>query len=176
MIFCAGSTSLAQTDTCIYILTSSAASCDTCCDACLDVVTTGDCPDFAIQWIPDFLNCQACASVTYTALIYTEFGETIYDSITVGTEPVNLNITKVETENKFKVYPNPVLNNIKIVLSLEKEYQNISLIIYNILGEKICEIPYSENNISVGFLKKGIYVIAAVSNNQVLARSKFIKE
>lgn len=62
------------------------------------------------------------------------------------------------SKNDFIVYPNPVNDSISI--SLPDGYDNGSIFIYNVLGQKILEnsITSQTSNISLKFLDKGIYV------------------
>ena len=172
------STAISQSNPCGFVLVSTAASCDTCCDACLAVAITGNCSNttYTITWSPFYDACNACPGTTYTATILDNYGNTIIDSILVDTVQVNLSVPSLNLQNSFEVYPNPVKTDLNLELSVQKEYQDINLIIYNLLGEKVFETPFSDNTIPVDFLEKGIYIISAVANNIVLAHSKFIKE
>lgn len=73
-------------------------------------------------------------------------------------------------QNSFSFYPNPA----KGILNIEG--QNIrSISIYNTLGQEETKFSYSENQIDISNLRKGIYILNILSNEGMI-REKFIKE
>lgn len=88
-------------------------------------------------------------------------------SYTRSTDP-SLSVDDFELANKIRIYPNPSSDYLQIS-NLQGEH---ILLIYNLLGEKLKEVKYSENNpIDISDLSNGIYFLRT-ENNQTL---KFIK-
>ncbi len=76
----------------------------------------------------------------------------------------------VAEQNSLTLYPNPA----KDVLNLD--VQNIkSISIYNSIGQKENEYSYTDKQINISNLKKGIYILSVISDNSI-TRQKFIKE
>lgn len=87
--------------------------------------------------------------------------------------PQELNINET-----ISVYPNPA-NNVFVVHS-SKAIKTIS--IYNVLGKRVIDLSYSENNsgifdkkIDISSLPKGIYVMESVLNGSIY-RTKIVKD
>jgi hypothetical protein len=80
------------------------------------------------------------------------------------------------TVSNISIYPNPVLETIKINnLTQEKTVQSFS--IYNIIGQKLMDNSLENDLIEVGTLSKGMYILTLHGmNGAVLFSTKFIKE
>lgn len=74
-----------------------------------------------------------------------------------------------QSNNLFKVYPNPVTTELKI----NSSEQIVKIEIYNILGA--IELTTNQNAINVQELKPGIYFAKAYSSKGI-AIQKFIKQ
>lgn len=74
----------------------------------------------------------------------------------------------------FKVYPNPVSNQLYIQMPASHEERLLK--IYDALGKLVIEQNYSNThfNLDVSHLTSGIYILSVISNNQTV-NSKFIK-
>ena len=94
-------------------------------------------------------------------------GETLDDNIT------NHQIQFV------KIYPNPAENTITIELSAELDNKNISVEIYNYLGQKIMFYNFAGdllNTLDVSDLSNGIYIFKILVGNKIIAREKVVIE
>lgn len=88
------------------------------------------------------------------------------------------------TNNEFKLYPNPVSENLNIVIPEIFGTENSAVIkIYNIPGKEVKVLNLSadrqdinNNNTSIDIheLDKGVYEIIII-NGEMIIRSKFIK-
>ena len=76
-------------------------------------------------------------------------------------------------KTKFSIYPNPVVNELRIVSDLAKIEQ---IIIYNLNGKQILKVDFQENQpIDVSSLAKGMYLVKLQTENGSLTK-KMIKE
>ena len=94
-------------------------------------------------------------------------GETLDDNIT------NHQIQFV------KIYPNPAENTITIELSAELDNENISVEIYNYLGQKVIYYNFAGdllNTLDVSDLSNGIYIFKILVGNKIIAREKVVIE
>ncbi len=81
----------------------------------------------------------------------------------------------VETKiaNDFDVYPNP--SNGSFIIDFVSTNENNSIEIYSIYGDKVYETSSSENkSISVSNIKKGIYLIKAIQNDETITKKLVI--
>ena len=84
------------------------------------------------------------------------------------------NVRQYETENRLKIYPNPVTSQ----LNIENHKPFNSLTIYNIHGQIVLEktFGYPETTVSLPVhLKKGVYLLQVFSEGQPIT-TKFIVE
>ncbi len=92
-------------------------------------------------------------------------------------EPLGDQITK---QIQFvKIYPNPAENTITIELSAELDNENISVEIYNYLGQKIIFYNFAGdllNTLDVSDLSNGIYIFKILVGNKIIAREKVVIE
>lgn len=77
-------------------------------------------------------------------------------------------------DNKYKIYPNPAVNNLTIETNAEEG--NGSLEIFDLKGQKVIEYPLSEKKteININILKAGIYIAKISTNNQLSEVKKII--
>ena len=93
-------------------------------------------------------------------------GETLGDNITKQIQFV-------------KIYPNPAENTITIELSAELDNKNISVEIYNYLGQKVIFYNLAGdllNTLDVSDLSNGIYIFKILVGNKIIAREKVVIE
>jgi len=93
-------------------------------------------------------------------------GETLGDNITKQIQFV-------------KIYPNPAENTITIELSAELDNKNISVEIYNYLGQKVIFYNFAGdllNTLDVSDLSNGIYIFKILVGNKIIAREKVVIE
>ena len=93
-------------------------------------------------------------------------GETLGDKITKQIQFV-------------KIYPNPAENTITIELSTELDNKNISVEIYNYLGQKVIFYNFAGdllNTLDVSDLSNGIYIFKILVGNKIIAREKVVIE
>ena len=74
----------------------------------------------------------------------------------------------------IRVYPNPVQENLSF--DLPDFFFPLEVVIYDISGRLIRSINYEEeNNVKVGNLKPGVYIVKFISQDKSL-QVKFIKK
>jgi hypothetical protein len=92
-------------------------------------------------------------------------------------EPLGDNITK---QIQFvKIYPNPAENTITLELSAELDNKNISVEIYNYLGQKVMFYNLAGdllNTLDISDLSNGIYIFKILVGNKIIAREKVVIE
>lgn len=121
----------------------------------------------------DYNSANDFSTCYYKLLIKQKGGQSNFSSI-----------VKVNSNNKgdLIIYPNPVVSEAIIKFSSLKE-ENLSVMIYNIAGEKISEQEIKvEKGINILHpnkikdLNTGAYVVKLVSNNQVTQSISFLKK
>lgn len=175
ILFSFASNAVCQLNPCGFSLVATAASCDTCCDACIAVAINGNCsvPTYTITWSPFYAGCNACPGTTYTATIQDNYGNTIIDSITVDTIQVNLNIESTDNSSEIKIFPNPAKSSITI----EANFQIESVIIFDAKGSKISNDNLCgcfQQPIDISELVPGIYFLQ-IYGEEKLDIKKIIK-
>ena len=125
-------------------------------------------------------------NVTITA-IDTTFNQLDYavDSNSVyPLNPVNVGISNSDLakENKFNVYPNPFVNNIKVQVQNDRE-ENAMVRITNQLGQlvvkKMVALQTGENVVvlkDVESLSKGVYNLEMITESGAVLRQKVMKQ
>ena len=94
---------------------------------------------------------------------------------TVGIEEPNNEFAT--NEKKIKIYPNPANDYIDIELENFKENNNISLKIYDILGNiKIVKDNYKAERINISILGKGMYFVDVYGEKGRIEVEKFVVE
>lgn len=80
------------------------------------------------------------------------------------------------TNENLQVYPNPASDY--VLVSTSKSLQNVSIEIYNLLGEKVSlNTEISENTrIDLSNFETGIYTLRLMHGNEVLSTKKVIKQ
>lgn len=88
-------------------------------------------------------------------------------------------LTGIEEQNKntqtIKLIPNP--NDGNFTLLMNKEVQNLSLVVYDVTGKEVCSNSISNtNNIQLNCtdLKNGIYIVKVFSNSVYLQSHKLV--
>ncbi len=82
------------------------------------------------------------------------------------------------TDHQLSIFPNPFLSEVKIDLSSFSGKQNLSVVVYNTLGQKVFEQNIEDENnttLNLDFLEKSVYLIEVDSNGQKLANIRVIK-
>ncbi|MBI5538792.1 MAG: T9SS type A sorting domain-containing protein [Bacteroidia bacterium] len=107
-------------------------------------------------------------------LCYAEYLTPIYNFGNYCNLPLNIN--QVNTENDFRIFPNPVFNNLNIEISSYNNFESIE--IYSILGKKVKSILLTNDNIEikVSDLPSGIYILKAEDKSHNIISKRFIKE
>lgn len=94
--------------------------------------------------------------------------------IASGLDNVSLNSVDYEKNNSMRVYPNPVQEN--LFFDLPDSFSPSDVIFYDISGKLIRSFRYEgKNNVKVGDLKSGVYIVKFVSQDKSL-NFKFIKK
>lgn len=120
-------------------------------------------------------NQNACGSSAGTGVGYQLVNGNLEVLPDVG-RLVTTSTNKINSENEnFNIYPNPVstLLTVKAGKNLES---NENIVIYNLLGEKVKEIMFSQEKeeINVSDLENGIYFIQIESANTILRKEKIV--
>lgn len=90
-------------------------------------------------------------------------------------------INELLQNNQFLIYPNPAYNKV-IIKQTEQSAQLLSYIeIYNVLGQKVVDIPVAENNttekeVDVQMLSPGMYYFKFTNQKGAIEIQKFIKK
>jgi hypothetical protein len=141
-----------------------------------DISIVGD----AIEISPlESLNTSEEITLTYASL-NSAVGNVIYDSNNLPAQPfydVSVHVRTLSDEtygiNDFKIYPNPVKEN--IFLSFSNNLNNsINIIIIDVFGKEILKIKketHESIKINIASLSRGIYFLKATINS-----SEFIKK
>ena len=94
--------------------------------------------------------------------------------IASGLDDLTLANVDFEKNNSIRVYPNPVQEN--LFFDLPDSFSPSEVIIYDISGKLIKSFKYEEkNNVKVGDLKSGAYIVKFISQDKIL-NYKFIKK
>jgi serine protease AprX len=94
--------------------------------------------------------------------------------IASGLDDLTLATVDYDKNNLVRVYPNPVQEN--LFFDLPESFSPSEVIIYDISGKLIRSFRYEgKNNVKVGELKSGVYIVKFVSQDKSL-NFKFIKK
>lgn len=128
------------------------------------------------QALPDKTNAQIMQLIKESANLYAtpnaQFGYGIPDFDLILQNALGTNLL---SENKFIVYPNPVMDNLNIVFP--EDFKSGEIRVYNSLGQRILlkKIMTDSPNLSLENLGSGIYFYEIVSGD-VLQKGKLIKK
>jgi hypothetical protein len=115
------------------------------------------------------------ASIPFGSIVLTN--TSIYSDIFIAKLSSSVGFEEYEVPNDFRVYPNPVTNNLTIEISshsFEKNY----LSIYNPVGEKIYKqkIVSEKTKIDLTDLQNGIYFVQVNSDSKILSRKILLQK
>jgi len=84
--------------------------------------------------------------------------------------------TTNSTQERFKIFPNPVSE--KLQIDFPKNTESVNIIIYDILGKQIIETEVNRDNntIDLEYLPSGVYIAILQGQNQKENTFKLIKE
>ncbi|MDR1592402.1 MAG: T9SS type A sorting domain-containing protein [Prevotellaceae bacterium] len=107
------------------------------------------------------------------------FGRFIHLDFAINTFSQPQQVSEVDTkEGKLVLFPNPPIDDLVNLDLLNLDGNNLKAVIFDSFGEKVKEIAvqrFRVNQINVSDLSSGVYVIAIVSDDKVLLRSRLIK-
>ena len=83
----------------------------------------------------------------------------------------HINVAENNPDNKIVIYPNPVGDNIYFY---GHEIKNI--VIYNALGQEICNETITDNKFNVSFLKEGLYLVKLLDEDSNVVVRRFVKK
>lgn len=159
-------------------LSSTAASCPTCCDACVNVNIVGGCTPYSYLWNPGdptWPPCSACPFQSLTITVIDACGCSLSDSLTTDTVAVGTTEIQAIKYNEINIYPNPS----KDILTLEIDNFNspCTATITDIYGNILLTetINNKTTKIATSHFSAGIYFITLQNNKQVLQTTKWIK-
>jgi uncharacterized protein (TIGR02145 family) len=100
--------------------------------------------------------------------------KTVGGSIRCVKDSTSVQINDINHRNKLQIYPNPVIDKLTISFA---ENQSIKMQVYNINGKCIIqrELTNWTNEIDIGSLSKGVYVVRLIGADWTVAR-KLTKE
>jgi len=89
-----------------------------------------------------------------------------------GNQPAVLKNEDFIFDTNFIVYPNPVNDSFAVSIDSKK------IKIYNVTGQlvKTFTNKFSDESLSVSDLKKGVYLVIVIDNNNNQATKKFVKQ
>ena len=83
----------------------------------------------------------------------------------------HIHVAENNIDNEIHIYPNPVGDNI-----IFSGYKIKNIVIYNSLGQVICNETIADNKFNVSFLKEGLYLVKLQDENSNVIVRKFIKK
>lgn len=95
-------------------------------------------------------------------------GKTLIDACEGGNDPVSADESKA---SEFAIYPNPVAE----VLNIQSDSEFDSAMVTNLAGQTMF-FSVSNNQVAVGSLSKGLYIIDLVREDGTMEKAKFIKK
>ncbi|GAB1855905.1 hypothetical protein MHTCC0001_07400 [Flavobacteriaceae bacterium MHTCC 0001] len=145
------------------------------CDGCVPAIPSNGAKSFTVP-IPTNQNISSYDKVFFYCLQFNAFWDvgsfTPFTSANCSVLDVN---DVLETTTDFKIYPNPVQDNLTI------ENNNslpITATIFNVLGKeilKINDINHSKIKINLSTLKAGVYLLQTTFNNTTTTK-RLIKQ
>ena len=91
--------------------------------------------------------------------------------VVVNVPPAALDVTDLQQQSSFDLYPNPVRHT----LTIETANQIQKSCIYNLSGQKVKELNLNEPQIDVRDLQKGLYLLHLQFDGRV-ETVRFVKE
>jgi len=163
-------------------VSSTAPSCSTCCDICINVTLTGGCPPYNYTWTPSDPNwpspCIACAFQTYNVTVTDACGCPVSDSITTDTIAISTGVNNINDLSKqtIMIYPNPSATFIKITPNLI--IKNAILEIIDLKGNVVRSFEWenSSKKYDIQDIRNGIYFVRILSEEKVYYQTKLIKK
>jgi hypothetical protein len=145
-----------------YVLTSTAVSCPTCCDACINLNVTGGCPPYSYIWSPNDPNvpalCSACAGVTYTVIMTDSCGCSKQSLITPDTAAIIVGITE-QTAQALPAYQ--IRDGIIVFIKPVKDLK-----VFDMLGNLQFSLSgYEFSQATLPELKTGLYIMKVVTED-----------
>ncbi|MFD0931437.1 T9SS type A sorting domain-containing protein [Psychroflexus salinarum] len=93
----------------------------------------------------------------------------------IGAETLN---TEEFTSKNFQVYPNPAKDVLNIEI-LNSSYQNLKFEIYSLLGQKVAEADFKNqnkvSNFDISSFPTGVYLVVITDNKSLKETLKFVK-
>ncbi|SDR84117.1 Por secretion system C-terminal sorting domain-containing protein [Formosa sp. Hel1_31_208] len=127
-----------------------------------------------------FIDPTMAASINRFALRQdstTETGFIDVDELRVGTSWADVTPTTLSTQeftsDRFKVYPNPTSTGFVNITSGNND--NITVVVYNILGKQVINETLANNRLNVSELNTGIYILKISQNNASVTKKLVIK-
>ena len=114
-------------------------------------------------------NVQAGDIINGSAEIYFDYNLPIYTN-TVTTEVMAPMATTTfkPLEDRVTLYPNPAKDVLNIGITNDIDIQEVA--IYNLQGQKVASHGKTQNNISLGGLASGLYIVEITTNEGVLKK------
>ncbi len=91
-------------------------------------------------------------------------------------EPTSLSITDIEDGNSFRVFPNPVQNQLNIILPFQTTLQKFTITDLSGRLLKQGRITSKQLSVDVSFLSEGVFIISILNANGGFNSVKFIKQ
>lgn len=126
-------------------------------------------------------NSKGIAGIQAKNILNTAFGYTIYDDPILPelTEELRINKKTEKLLNQIKAFPNPADQNVQFQYSLDQNYINLSIRIFDSSGTLIEVLPLPDGK--EGFLswnsgkaKDGFYLYSIASNKHNLVTGKLV--
>jgi hypothetical protein len=123
------------------------------------------------------LNVIGISKVTYVFFDMNNVNDSTAITVEYNASPAS--VTDLSKGVKFsEAYPNPSTNLVNVDYALTSTISNASIVISNMLGSRVKEIPLTQQSgriqIPVSGFVNGIYFYSLVGNDQVILTRKFI--
>ncbi|NCG05003.1 MAG: T9SS type A sorting domain-containing protein [Bacteroidetes bacterium] len=119
------------------------------------------------------LTFTADESVNYGFRIQQKFGTSFFqidDVEIICTDCQTASVSDVK-DFQFNIYPNPAKERLRLQTDLPLEHVDV----FSLTGSKVLSQSYTEE-IEIGMLSKGVYMLQATSNDGRVATQKLIKQ
>ena len=90
-----------------------------------------------------------------------------------GQETMNTQNPQREEIEGFKLYPNPVYDNVVYVITKDNDIKDI--IVYDVFGEVVITKRISGNILNISQLVPGVYVLQVTENKKTISRKLVVK-
>ncbi len=137
------------------------------------------------QWVDCDNNNEPITGATNSSFIPESSGnyavEVLMDNCSLISNCENVIIGNIASKMDllgFKIVPNPTESDVRVQLSGDKQYANLKVRVFNVLGEELMQVPTVHSNFLQITLPpiSGLYFLQIEAENELLGIGKVIKE